>query len=303
MNAKNAKIAIGTSGWSYPDWKGVVFPLKTRGGFDSLKYLTQYIDTIEINSSFYAIPRKQVVKGWYESVKDVLSFTFSAKLPREFTHIREKSLVDRLLDEFVDSFSPLIESGKLTTVLAQFPWSFKFSTQNLNWLRYISEALTSKVNIRLAIEVRHNSWLRSEYIEFLQANGLIFCNIDQPALTDNIPPTDIITTDVSYIRLHSRNKDKWFEFVSNPMDRYDYLYSFRELDEWKNIIEKMSPKVSKIYVYFNNHPKGKGFVNTLMLKKLLGYQVKSPPVLPARFPLAESALEIIVDENRQGWLF
>lgn len=289
------KVFVGVSGWAYQDWKGLIFPKgnegsrskrRTKGISDDLRYIAEIVDTIEINVSFYKIPSRRIVLGWLSRIEDLADFAFSAKLPSELTHVRKEDPAKRAALSFIESFYPLREKEKLAVVLAQFPYSFKYGSEGIEWIEKIREYLLP-LDVPLAIEVRDSSWLRKDFVDFLKRRGLIFCNIDQPKLSANLPPTSIATVDVGYVRLHSRDSKSWFDFdalgegrfdtrMKSRDRRYDYLYSIEELKEWSSRIKELSSKVDAVYVYFNNHPGGKSLINALQLKWLLGRSVKVP---------------------------
>ena len=123
---------IGPAGWSYKDWAGIVYPAKPPKGFDPAAYLAQFFDTIEINSSFYGPPAASTVRGWVERVSINPNFRFTAKLWRGFRHERNATQQDEAaVKEGLDLFTA---SGRLGALLLQFPWSFKFTPENREYL-------------------------------------------------------------------------------------------------------------------------------------------------------------------------
>ncbi len=122
-------IRIGTAGWQYKDWSGIVYPAKPRPrGFDELAFIAEYFDTVEINTSFYGPPRPSASKKWLESIANNPNFRFTAKLFRSFTHDRNPAPNDER--DFKDGIAPIAEADRLGALLLQFPWSFKNTAEN-----------------------------------------------------------------------------------------------------------------------------------------------------------------------------
>jgi len=277
-----AKILIGTSGWSYDDWKDVVYPPDAGSRFDRLVYLSELCDTIEVNSSFYHIPNRQPVASWLSRVTKLKDFQFTAKLYQGLTHQRDERTFQALIDEYLRAFEPMFSSGRLGAVLLQFPWSFKYGQESMVWLERLAKALGP---MPLAVEVRHTSWLNEEYYDFLRSTKIAFCNIDQPRLASNIPPTDIVTAPLSYVRFHGRNAENWFKENEDSSDRYKYLYALDELEDWVDRIHRMAQQADRIYVLMNNHVGGRGRANALERKSMVaGKKAVAPPQLIANFP-------------------
>jgi uncharacterized protein YecE (DUF72 family) len=125
-------IRIGPAGWKYKDWEGVVYPKPKPRGFDELVYLSRYFGAIEINTSYYGAPRATTARKWIESVSGNASFRFTAKLFHSFTHERRPAPKDE--KDFKDGIGPIAEAGRLGALLIQFPWSFKSSPENRQYL-------------------------------------------------------------------------------------------------------------------------------------------------------------------------
>ena len=289
----SASIRIGTAGWSYKDWDGILYPPEvTRKKIHPVEFLARFFDVIEINTSFYGHIRPELGRLWCRKVAAVNPhFVFTAKLHRSFTHsplavmeptsaasIRPNDEDERLAREGLDS---LASEGKLGALLIQFPVSFKNTSLNRE---YLEELLRQFIEYPRVVEVRHESWDRPETIaEFLRAN-VGFCNIDQPLLGRSLSPTEHVTSGVGYVRLHGRNYDQWFD-SDNRDDRYNYLYKPAELEKWKEKVETIAGKAENTYVIANNHFQAKAAVNALELKYLLGgKKVAAPETLVRSYP-------------------
>ena len=264
-----ARILIGPAGWSYPDWEGIVYPRRRPRGFHEAAYLAQHFDTIEINTSFYNPLRPEVAASWVEKVRRNPSFLFTAKLWKRFTHERNASLQDE--KTYKQGIEPLASSRRLGALLLQFPWSFRNTRENHE---YMAGIFMQFAEYPLVVEVRHSSWNQPEVFAWLHAQGVGFCNIDQPVIGRSVAPTEASTTSIGYVRLHGRNYDHWFASNEQPHERYNYLYSLDELKPWVERITRIADATEIVFVITNNHFEAKGIVNALQLISIL----RGPPV-------------------------
>jgi uncharacterized protein YecE (DUF72 family) len=273
-------IRIGTAGWKYKDWDGMVYPKPKPRGFDELAYLARYFTAIEINSSYYGAPRPSAAKKWLESVAANPEFQFTAKLFHSFTHERKPAPDDE--KDFKDGIAPLVEGGRLGALLLQFPWSFRNSRENREYLVALHRIFRE---YPLVLEVRHASWTDPGIFDLLGDLDMGVCNIDQPLFKRSIAPGVEATSAVGYIRLHGRNYKTWFAESANVRERYDYLYSTDELEPWVERVRDVAAKTSDVYVTTNNHNLGKSAVNALQIASILqAAPVAAPPVLVDNYP-------------------
>lgn len=177
-------IRIGTAGWQYRDWAGIVYPKPRPRGFDDLSFIAGFFDTVEINSSFYGPPRRRAAETWAERVSGNPRFRFTAKLWKGFTHERNATADEERL--FKDGLEPLVESGRFGALLAQFPWSYRNETENRMYLRRLRNRF---VQYPLVLEVRHGSWIEPDVLDELAESGIGLCNIDQPLFRRSVKPT------------------------------------------------------------------------------------------------------------------
>jgi uncharacterized protein YecE (DUF72 family) len=292
------KILIGPAGWSYADWEGIVYPRSKPRGFHEAAYLARYFDTIEINTSFYNPLRAEVAASWVEKVRHNPSFQFTAKLWKRFTHDREACLQDEKVCK--QGLDPLAAAGRLGALLIQFPWSFKNTRQNHE---YMSGLCVQFAEYPLVVEVRHGSWNQPEVFDRLREQGVGFCNIDQPVIGRSIAPSEQVTTPVGYVRLHGRNYEHWFTSNERTEERYNYLYSMDELKPWADRIANIARSAEVVFVVTNNHYEGKAIANALQLISILrGPPVPMPENLPEFYPqLAEIALpRLLTSEPKQS---
>jgi uncharacterized protein YecE (DUF72 family) len=287
----SALVKIGTAGWSYKDWDGIVYPASLKKEKHPVEYLAQYFDLIEINTSFYGHIKSEVGLLWCRKAHAVNpNFTFTAKLNKSFTHspiyvvestsaatIRPEAEDEKLAKAGLDAVAG---EGMLGALLAQFPISFKNTDPNRD---YLESTIARFREYPLVVEVRHSSWNNEGTLRYFAHKGVSFCNIDQPQLGRAIGPTEHVTAPLAYVRLHGRNYDKWFDSDSRD-DRYNYLYSEPELKSWKQHIDGIANQAKVTFVVTNNHFEGKAAVNALQLKHMItGKAVKVPPELTKHY--------------------
>ena len=271
---------IGLAGWSYPDWKGRVYPAKPPRGFDPLAYLAGYFDTIEINSTFYRIPTVKTIRDWASRVAGNPGFKFTAKLPQAFTHIRQPNAQDEAA--LKAALAPLHEAGRLGALLLQFPYAFHHTPANRAYLHQLVQRFR---DYPLVLEVRHRSWDVPSVYEFLRESGVGFCNIDQPQVSYSLGLTQQVTSAIGYLRLHGRNTATWFQDNANRDARYDYLYSAPELEEITEALLHIAAQARDVYLIANNHFRGQAALNALDVRhRLTRAPVNVPPQMLTTYP-------------------
>jgi uncharacterized protein YecE (DUF72 family) len=275
-------VRFGVAGWDYADWWGPVYPADRKGKrtFDPLGYLARYFDTIEINSTFYRPPAPKSATSWARRVAHNPRFRFTAKLWQRFTHQRDEAWTRPEVDQVRDGLAPLRDADRLGCVLIQFPWSFKREPASREWL---DDLIRTFADFPLAIEVRHGSWNVPEFYAGLRERGVGAVNIDQPVFRNSIKPGAEVTAPVGYVRLHGRNYENWFRENAESHERYDYLYTKDELDDWLDRIHEVAERARETYVITNNHFRGQAPTNALMLRQLHGDRPEVPPELAAAF--------------------
>jgi len=305
-------LRIGTSGWSYPSgkgtWNGLFYPAtrSKRAGtadFDELRFYAEHFDTVEVNTTFYGQPRAEVARSWVARTPP--GFEFSLKLYQKFTHPKmfreaamkrapgsDGALLDVLaevtqadIDEFRAGIEPLAASGRLGALLAQFPASFKDTPQSRDYLAGLLHAFD---DYPIAVELRHKSWSDAvaDTLAMLNAFGAAWVQIDEPKFRFSIRQNYLPNVKTFYyMRLHGRNAKQWWHHDDRD-ERYNYLYSAKELQEFADIAGAAKELVRKSYLYLNNHFAAKSVVNAVMLKAQLGEPIEGeyPPALIERYP-------------------
>lgn len=252
-------ILIGTSGYSFQDWRGVFYPNDIPDG-EMLSFYSQHFTCAEINSTYYRIPHSQVF--YHMGNKTPPGFEFIVKVHADVTHARRDP--DRSVVNLTGALQPLMDQGKFTGFLAQFPYSFKNRFESRKYLIHLSQL---SGNWPLFVEFRHKSWASPPLYDFLRHHGIGYVNVDEPDLPNLLPPQQVATTDTGYVRFHGRNREAWWE--KDKGDRYDYLYTAPELEKWKEDITGLLDRVKKIYLFFNNCYHGQAAQNALDMKALL----------------------------------
>ena len=260
-----SKIRVGCQGWNYADWTtkaggaSVFYPRGTRGG-EMLEIYARALETIEVDSSFYATPPSATIENWYK--KTPPDFTFSLKMPQEITHeyaLREPAFP--LLDEFCERV--LLLGEKLGVALIQLPPNFEASKENARALRDFLAHLPKKM--RFAIEFRNREWLVDWTFEELKKAEVALC-----AVEGNWIPREMMfeamkrqTADYAYVRFMGERDLQTFDRVVRPQDA--------QLLMWKEEIEKL--KAKEIFVYFSNFYEGFAPESVNKLKKLFGQRI------------------------------
>jgi uncharacterized protein YecE (DUF72 family) len=292
---------IGTSGWNYPSgrgtWNGIFYPRKEERPtkFDELAFYAERFNTVEVNSTFYGQPRRQVSLGWAK--RTPANFDFSVKLFQKFTHPKlaadKSALTPADVDAFKGGIEPLAVAGKLGALLAQFPASFKDSPEAREYLRWLLETFR---DYPIAVELRHKSWSDQGHalFELLNHYGAALAQIDEPkfrlSIRQDLMPN---VNTFYYMRLHGRNADEWWDHERSE-DRYNYLYSESELKPFAEAAKNARALVKKLYLYMNNHFAAQAVADAAVLRHLLDEPVTTP--MPAelvqRYPMLEGKVSM-----------
>jgi uncharacterized protein YecE (DUF72 family) len=268
-----SEVRVGTAGWMYKDWEGIVYP-PPRRDFDRLAFMASLFDTNEINSTFYRIPPVSMARDWARRVAHNDRFRFTAKLFRGFTHDRNATAADE--KAYREAIGALADAGRLGCVLVQVPMSFRATEENRAVLAAIFDRFGS---VPMAAEFRHFSWNTAETLAFLEDRSVGFVNIDQPRLKGNLPATSHVTGPVAYYRFHGRNAAKWFGPDTSNEERYNYFYTEREMEPWAARIREGRDRRpdANVYAVMNNHFRGQAVANALQLQQMLIGETRAAP--------------------------
>ena len=239
-------IHIGTSGWSYKHWINTFYPkeVKTK---DHFKYYRTYFDSVEINNTFYRLPKKETFLNWKQVPGD---FSYVIKASRFITHM--KKLLDPKVSTALFFEHAAFLGDKIGAILFQLPPGMKADHHRLkNFLEQLP------VVYRYVFEFRNADWYRDEIYQTLQDHNCAFCVYE---LDGHLSPIRI-TADFAYLRLHG------------PGKKYQGSYSDAALKKWAGLCRKWL-KTKDVFVYFDNDEKGYAAFNAIRLKELM--KIKHP---------------------------
>jgi uncharacterized protein YecE (DUF72 family) len=239
-------VRIGCSGWNYDHWRNGVFYPPRLPPRRWLEYYAQHFDTVEVNATFYRLPRESAVANWVASTPE--GFLFSVKMSRYVTHVKRLRDLAPSLELFYGRIAPLADSPKLGPLLWQLPRTFRRDDARL------AEALAQLPAGRHCFEFRHESWFADEVYALLRAYDVALVNGDTPRYPFQAHE---LTADWTYIRFHHGSRGRGGN------------YSERELEEWAERIEGWRARVD-VFAYFNNDWRGFAVRNALWLKTRLG---------------------------------
>jgi uncharacterized protein YecE (DUF72 family) len=277
-------ILIGTSSWTDPTLvkDGNFYPPGTKTAEARLRFYASRFPLVEVDSTYYYPPSEKNSVLWIE--RTPADFTFNIKayslltnhptrvdslygdlkasLPAELLdrrNVYRDKLPDEAVDEvwqrFRDALMPLHSAGKLGAVLFQFPQWFVISKKSK---AYIEECVDRLPDFRIAIEFRHQSWMREdnreETLAFLEERNLPYVCVDMPQGFDSsLPPVAAATADdLAMVRFHGRNRDAWETKSDSASERFRYDYAQQELAEWVPRIEGLAAETRETHVLMNN---------------------------------------------------
>jgi uncharacterized protein YecE (DUF72 family) len=284
IQAGARRIRVGIAAWTEPTLvkPGVFYPAGASTAEARLRYYASRFSLTEVDSTYYALPARQMAELWVERTPDDFTFNVKAhalmtdhptetrRLPKavrealppeqaEKARVYAKDLPDEILDEvwrlFREALAPLHAAGKLGIVLLQFPRWFVPSRANANALVTARERLAG---LPIAVEFRHRSWLTGRMAartpEFLSEHDIPMVIVDAPpGMRSSLPTTPLVTSSrLAIVRLHGRREETWEGRNEVVSERYRYLYDDAELAEWVQPVLDVSEQVAETHVIFNN---------------------------------------------------
>jgi uncharacterized protein YecE (DUF72 family) len=238
------RARVGCSGWNYADWRDVVYP---KGLLQSrwLEHYATLFDTVEVNSTFYRLPKRESVARWVGQTPD--DFVFAVKASRYLTHIRRLRDLKGGVERFYERIELLARTPKMGPVLWQLPANFRRDDERLR------QALAALPNGRHAFEFRHESWFTPEVYDLLREHDAALVIGDHP---ERPFQAHELTADWTFIRFHYGSRGR------------NGNYSESELEEWAVRIDGWR-RHADVYAYFNNDWRGYAVRNALWLRKRL----------------------------------
>jgi uncharacterized protein YecE (DUF72 family) len=291
-------IRVGTCSWTEKTLiqSSEFYPTGVKTAEGRLRYYAGCFDTVEVDSTYYAIPDRRNTYLWADRTPDHFIFHIKAygaltghgidpkTLPKDifnalpekdrtekYVLVKEPSLLNLISERFREALTPLVRSNKLGMLVFQFPPWFHCNTSNYDYILGCKELMRG---LPVAVEFRHGSWLtpesRDAVFQFLRTHELIYITADEPyygtlATVPFIPQT---TTDIAYFRFHGRNRETWLKKGVATSLRYSYLYSEDELKEFVPPIQSNDKKTKVTYAMFNNCHGGFAMRNALRLKEM-----------------------------------
>jgi uncharacterized protein YecE (DUF72 family) len=278
------ELRIGTCSWTDKTMVPVWYPPDVKTAEARLRYYAERFDTVEADSPFYAIPDARTTELWAERTPpgfvfhvkafgmmtqhNVLAQALPPQLrdfefetdPRGRVQRPSPDLVEASFDMFDAALEPLRAAGKLGGILMQFPPYFTALDtdrlrRNLEYLEYCRAKLGHD---RMLVEFRHPSWVEGERLDstlaFLAEHRMSFVSVDAPQFAERLtmPPVAACTDGYAYVRFHGRNRETYFKRTETAADRFDYLYSPEELEEWREPVRELVTAADETYVMFNN---------------------------------------------------
>ncbi|MBI4357971.1 MAG: DUF72 domain-containing protein [Candidatus Omnitrophica bacterium] len=235
-------LFVGTSGWVYPDWQGIIYPKEIKSK-DVFSYYAKHFHTVELNATFYHFPRASTVEKW--KLAGGKDFVWAVKAWRWMTHIKRLKGVKKDAHEFLARVQPIASEG---AILFQLPPSMKKDLKRLE--RFLKLLPTS---FRFAIEFRHNSWFSQDTYELLRRFSVALVGVDAPKIERIL---DVRTASFVYFRFHGSSR--W----------YVHNYTKAELNVFAQAA-RGHLKGGDLFVYFDNTAAGHAFRNALDFQSIL----------------------------------
>jgi uncharacterized protein YecE (DUF72 family) len=299
--AGGGSVRVGTASWTDPTMTtpGVFYPPEAKSAEDRLRFYAENFPLVEVDTTYYALPRKDQSRLWVERTPDDFVFDVKAhalmtgqptetkrlpgairdELPDSLapkTRIYGKDLPSDLYDSiwalFKEGVEPLREKGKLGSILLQFPrWIFPSNESR----QHLLDARERLGGLPLTVEFRHGSWFNEKNAErtlkFLTGNAIPYVMVDEPqGLKSSVPPVVAVTSpELAVVRFHGRRADLWEQKNIQPSERFRYLYDEDELADWAPRIAAVARQTKQTHVLMNNCFSNYGTTNARMLAELL----------------------------------
>ncbi|MBR9978724.1 MAG: DUF72 domain-containing protein [Bacteroidetes bacterium] len=251
-------IFLGTSGYSYDDWVGPFYRHGTPKAA-MLDYYRHFFPTVELNYTYYTMPRPSTL---FQIRNKAPQMQFSVKAHQSMTHQRRG--LRQSWQDFADAMTVLSDTGQLTCLLFQFPFSFKYNEENSS---YVEDLIVYFDLFHVVLEFRHASWHSKSIYRRFATNKVCFCSIDAPRLPGLTSNVLYRGKDVAYYRLHGRNARNWF--VGDNVTRYDYRYGETEIRDIVENIIALAEAARHVFIYANNHPRAQAVETAVRIAEAL----------------------------------
>ena len=290
------RILVGTSSWADPGFVKEWYPPRLAAK-ERLPFYAQRFEAVELNSSFYAIPDRNAVRGWVDSTPE--DFLFDVKVHRALSRhsapidslppdlrdevktnqrgrvLLTEELEDALAARLVEETAPLAEAGKLGAFLVQLTPAFAPGKHDLGELDNLVARLRSRP---VAVELRHRAWVSKDRVDatlgWFSERGVAFVCVDAPPgeHVPIMPPIDATTRDdLAYVRIHGRNTDGYMT-GKTVAERFGWRYEDRELEEIGERARRLAETAGDVHVFFNNNRDDDAPTAALRFRALLGQE-------------------------------
>ena len=282
MGSDAPRVRFGTSSFSSKDWVGPFYPLGTPPGA-FLTHYAQTFDTVEVDSTYYAVPSARVVDGW--AAKTSEEFLLCAKFPRDIVHggkgarpdgrlILAKDAVYETRDRFLEVISRV--GPRLGPLLLQFPYFNRAAFPSAGpFLERLDDFLRDlpRDGFRYAVEIRNKAWLTKTYRDLLAKHDVALTLVDQgwmPHGDEVEKKIDPVTSEDVYVRLLGDRKA--IEEITTTWDR-EVVDHGPSLARWSSLLVRMMDRdVKRVLVFVNNHYAGHGPATVRRLKAMFEAQ-------------------------------
>jgi len=285
-----ATVRLGTCSFADEGLLKAWYPRGVSTSRARLRYYAERFDTTEVDSPYYHLPDPGVTRNWAQRTPP--EFTFHVKAHKTMT-FHDGEPTDDAFAEFRTSLRPLELSGKLRSVLLQYHPRFTKTPAAMTELERAPERLAPLVPL---VEFRHRSWMepdeRADTIAFLERTGLAYVSLDSPMTrASNVVARHAVATHaVAYVRFHGRNAKTWNIKAEKSSERFNWMYSQDELEEWVPKLERLAGDADEVYAMFNNNRDDFAPRSAVLLRGLLeeaGVPVSGglepPPLAPTLF--------------------
>lgn len=265
-------IRVGIGSWGDDAYVGVLYP-KELPKAERLREYARSLEHVEVNSTYYAMPKPEAVRGWVAQTPD--GFSFSVKLHRVFSQSPVKAAGGPMLERLRASMEPLAAAGRLAAYLLLLPATFSPGRHRLEELETLAKRLAPHP---LAVELRHRGWVdgaqRAATLATFRALGLAWVAVDMPAIEGStLPPAvdEVTHPECGYLRLHGRNPA--YLAAETAAEAHAYEYGARELSELATRARTLAKKARQVFVIANNHAEDFAPKAALELRRRLGVRV------------------------------
>ena len=256
-----AQLFIGTSGYDYPEWKGLFYP-ETVKRADFLSYYSTQFNSLELNGTYYKMPTPDQMQNMVTRTNSKVKFTVKAF--NGLTHTPDTTQYQPLASEFKKALEPLQKDNLLLCALLQFPESFHYEKDQRIYLDLLLKEFTG---IPIIVEMRNTNWQNDQVYNALRQRKTGWCITDNPNLKNLMKLDYIITGPIAYMRFHGRNAQMWYK--GDNTTRYDYLYNDTELQSFIEPIKHLLQHAQIVQLFFNNHAKSQATINAKRIELLL----------------------------------